>query len=101
VKKLPHIEIHQITTAQTAVARMKVGVDPFKDPKVRKAMKLAIDPATILKIAYRDLGAPADHHHCCPVHPDYAEVPKMGSRCGGGEENCWPRPGIRTGSRSN
>ena len=77
IKKLPTIEIHQITTAQTAVARMKVGEEPFKDPKVRKAMKLAIDAPTILKIAYRDLGAPADHHHCCPVHPDYAEVPVM------------------------
>jgi peptide/nickel transport system substrate-binding protein len=77
IKKIPGIEIHSITTAQTGVARMKVGAEPFKDPKVRKAMKLAIDSPTILKIAYRDLGAPGDHHHVCPVHPDYAEVPVM------------------------
>jgi peptide/nickel transport system substrate-binding protein len=74
VKKLPHIEIHQITTAQTAVARMKVGSDPFKDPKVRLAMRKAVDPAKTLKIAYRDLGAPGEHHHCSPVHPDYAQI---------------------------
>jgi peptide/nickel transport system substrate-binding protein len=75
IKKLPHIEIHQITTAQTAVARTKVGHKPFDDPRVRKAMKLAVDPAVVLKIAYRDLGAPGEHHHVAPVHPDYAQLP--------------------------
>jgi peptide/nickel transport system substrate-binding protein len=77
IKKLPDIEIHQVTTAQTGVARMKVGAEPFKDPRVRKAFKLAVDPATVLKIAYRDLGAPGEHHHVCPVHPDYVELPPM------------------------
>jgi peptide/nickel transport system substrate-binding protein len=75
VKKLPTIEVHQITTAQTAVARTKVGQKPFDDPRVRKAMRLAIDQASVLKIAYRDLGAIGEHHHVCPVHPDYAELP--------------------------
>jgi peptide/nickel transport system substrate-binding protein len=75
VKKVPGIEVHQITTAQTAVARTKVGHKPFDDPRVRKAMRLAVDQATVLKIAYRDLGAPGEHHHVSPVHPDYAELP--------------------------
>ena len=43
IKKIPGIEIHTITTAQTGVARMKMGAEPFEDPNVRKAMKLAID----------------------------------------------------------
>ncbi len=77
IKKIPGLELHQITTAQTACARMKMGHKPFDDPRVRKALRLATDSASILKIAYRDLGAPGDHHHCCPVHPDYAEVPVM------------------------
>lgn len=77
VQGIRDIEIHRITTAKTAVARMKVGADPFKDAKVRKAMKLAIDPAAVLRIAHRDLGAPGEHHHVSPAHPDYAEVPVM------------------------
>jgi peptide/nickel transport system substrate-binding protein len=74
VKGIPGIEIHRITTAKTAVARMKVGADPFKDAKVRKAMRLAVDPAAVLRIAHRDLGAPGEHHHVCPAHPDYARL---------------------------
>ena len=77
VQAIPNIEIHRITTAKTAVARMKVGADPFKDARVRRAMKLAVDPAAVLKIAHRDLGAPGEHHHVSPAHPDYAAVPVM------------------------
>ncbi|NJO23283.1 MAG: ABC transporter substrate-binding protein [Sphingomonadales bacterium] len=78
VKGIPGIEIHRITTAKTAVARMKVGADPFKDARVRKAMKLAVDPAAVLRIAHRDLGAPGEHHHVCPAYPDYAWIEPFG-----------------------
>ena len=73
-KKLKHIEIHHATTAQTAVARMKVDSDPFKDPKVRKAVRMAIDPAACLKIAHRGLGAPGESHHVAPIHPEYVKT---------------------------
>ena len=79
---------------------MKMGAEPFKDPKVRKAMKLAIDAPTILKIAYRDLGAPGDHHHVCPVHPDYAEVPVM-TRDVEAAKKLLAEPVTRTASRSS
>src|SRR6185369_11376610 len=38
-KKLPHIEVHTVTTAQTAVARMHCDKAPFDNPKVRKAVR--------------------------------------------------------------
>ena len=73
-KKLGHIEVHEVTTAQTAVARMHCDEDPFKDPRVRKAVRMAIDPAAVLKIAHRGLGAPGESHHVAPVHPEYVKV---------------------------
>jgi peptide/nickel transport system substrate-binding protein len=75
IQKLPHIELHKINTAQTAVARMKVGAKPFDDPRVRKAMRLAIDVAAVSRIAYGELGTPAQHHHVSPVHPEFVDMP--------------------------
>lgn len=75
VQKLPNIEIHKITTAQTAVARTHCNEKPFDDPRVRKAMRLAIDVAAVSKIAYRDLGTAAQHHHVAPVHPEFVDKP--------------------------
>ncbi|MES1153166.1 MAG: ABC transporter substrate-binding protein [Dongia sp.] len=74
-KKLKHIEVHHVTTAQTAVARMHCDADPFKDPRVRKAVRMAINPEALLKIAHRGLGAPGESHHVAPVHPEYVKVP--------------------------
>lgn len=73
-KKLEHIQIHEVTTAQTAVARMRVDSDPFKDPRVRKAVRMAINPEATLKIAHRGLGAPGESHHVAPVHPEYVKT---------------------------
>jgi peptide/nickel transport system substrate-binding protein len=74
---MPDIRLHQVMTAHTAVARMKVGVKPFDDARVRRAFRLAIDPAAVLREAHRDLGAPGEHHHVAPVHPDYAALPPI------------------------
>jgi peptide/nickel transport system substrate-binding protein len=76
VKKLDHVHIYQVTTAQTAVARMHCDVKPFTDPKVRKAFRMAVNPGALLKIAHRDLGAPGESHHVAPVHPEYVKVPE-------------------------
>jgi peptide/nickel transport system substrate-binding protein len=73
-KKLPHIDVHEVTTAQTAVARMHVDKAPFDNPKVRKAVRMALNPEALLKIAHRGLGAPGDSHHVAPVHPEYVKV---------------------------
>ncbi|MEH6579721.1 MAG: ABC transporter substrate-binding protein [Amphritea sp.] len=78
VEKLPHLNIYSALTSDTAVARMQVDRPEFKDPRVRKAVKLAIDTQKCLEIAHQGLGAPGEHHHVCSVHPDYYKLPFMG-----------------------
>ncbi len=74
-KNIPGIVIHEVTTAQTGVARVQVNRDEFKDPRIRKAMRLAVDSQRVLELAHRNLGAVGEHHHVCPIHPDYKELP--------------------------
>ncbi len=77
IRTLPHVTIYEAATAKTAVVRTKVTEKPFDDPRVRKALRLATDSAAVLTIALRDLGLPGEHHHVCPIHPEYAELPAM------------------------
>ncbi len=74
-KAMPHLTIHEALTAQTGVARVQVDREEFSDPRVRKAMRLAVDTPRCLELAHRGLGAPGEHHHVCPVHPDYQKLP--------------------------
>ncbi len=77
VLKMEHIQLYESATAQTGVARMQPIHDQWKDPRVRKAMRLAIDTEKVLQIAYGGNGLPGEHHHVCPVHPEYAKLPFM------------------------
>ena len=77
LQKIPNVLIHHVATAQTGVARMHQDSDLFKDPKVRKAMRLAVNQPEVLRIAYLGLGLPAEHHHVAPVHPEYYKLPFM------------------------
>ena len=77
VRVIPGAVIHSADTAQTAVARVQVDLPLFEDPRVRMALKLAIDPARVLEIAHRGLGKPGEHHHVCPIHPDYFRLQPM------------------------
>ena len=74
LKQLPHLQLYQVPTANTATARMH-PIKPFDDSRVRQAMRLAIDPAVILQISQRGFGGPGEHHHVSPVHPEYAKLP--------------------------
>jgi len=76
-KAIPNVDLYSANTAQTAVARVQVDRPEFSDPRVRKAMRLAIDSPSILEIGHRGLGAPGEHHHVAPVHPDYYPLPPM------------------------
>ncbi|MFQ5984917.1 MAG: ABC transporter substrate-binding protein [Alphaproteobacteria bacterium] len=76
-KDMPHVEIYEVATAQTGVVRGKVNQKPFDDPRVRKALRLGIDTPSILQLAHRGLGAAGEHHHVCPIHPEYAKLPSM------------------------
>ena len=71
------ITVHEATTAKTGVARGQVDAAPFDDPRVRKALRLGVDSARCLELAHRNSGAPGEHHHVSPVHPDYAPLPVM------------------------
>jgi peptide/nickel transport system substrate-binding protein len=75
LKKMDYLQMYQITTAQTGVARMQVIHDTWKDPRVRKAMRLALDTEKLLQVAHMGLGAPGEHHHASLVQPDYYKLP--------------------------
>ena len=77
LKSLPDVELFQVPTAETAVMRMKVTEPPFDDPRVRQAMRYAVDPDSIYKTALQGLGTAGEHHHVAAIHPEYAELPKI------------------------
>lgn len=75
---LDHVAVYQTQTAETAVVRGKVDRPPFDDPRVRRALRHAVDPARATELALRGIGAPGEHHHVSPIHPEYAELPAFG-----------------------
>ncbi|HUF45979.1 MAG TPA: ABC transporter substrate-binding protein [Aestuariivirgaceae bacterium] len=74
-KDMEHVDIHEVVTANTAVVRMRLDAPEFQDPRVRQALRYATDQAKTVQIATGDLGAEAEHHHVCEVHPDYEKLP--------------------------
>ena len=67
----------EAVTSATIAVRWNQGSDLYKDVKVRKGMQLAVNNATILELGYANLGKPAENHHVCPIHPEYAELPPL------------------------
>ena len=67
----------EAVTAATLCVRFNQNQEPYNDPKVRKALQMAVDPAVILELGYAGNGSVAEHHHVCPIHPEYAEIPKV------------------------
>ncbi|MCV6592048.1 MAG: ABC transporter substrate-binding protein [Silicimonas sp.] len=72
----------EVVTAATIVVRPNQlaevdGKQPYADRRVRKALQLAVDQAVCLELGYGNRGVPAEHHHCAPVHPEYAELPPV------------------------
>jgi peptide/nickel transport system substrate-binding protein len=69
-------QIHQVDSAECAVARMK-PVKPFDDPRVRLAMRLAVDPKAVALAALRTAGVPGEHHQVSRGMPDFGDVAVM------------------------
>ncbi|MBX3576757.1 MAG: ABC transporter substrate-binding protein [Rhizobiaceae bacterium] len=67
----------EVSTASTIVLRTNVNNKPYDDKRVRNAIQLAVDNATVLKLGYNDAGTVGENHHVCPIHPEYAELPKV------------------------
>jgi peptide/nickel transport system substrate-binding protein len=76
-EKVPGIKIWDVVTAQTAIARMQMDVEPYTNKALRRAAQACIDHDRLLELAHRGLGAPAEDHHVAPIHPEYAELPKI------------------------
>ena len=68
---------YTIATANTMVARMNVGQEPYTDKRVRQALQAAVDNAVVLELGISGLGTVAENHHVSPIHPEYAELPKQ------------------------
>jgi len=75
IEAIPHAELHEVVTAQTAILRMQVDKPPFSDKRVRQAIQACCDHEAILDIAYFGYGVPAEDHHVAPIHPEYFELP--------------------------
>ena len=67
----------EVSTSATVVLRTNIANKPYDDKRVRNALQLAVDNATVLKLGYNDAGTVAENHHVCPIHPEYAELPKV------------------------
>lgn len=69
--------VHEAQTAATAVVQMKVPEPPFDDPRVRLAMRVAMDSDRVVDLAVQGRGLAGEHHFVCPIHPEYYPLAKM------------------------
>ncbi|MDX1742694.1 MAG: ABC transporter substrate-binding protein [Ruegeria sp.] len=70
---------NSVDTAATVLARCNQtaevdGKMVYADARVRRALALAVDNATVLELAYNNLGSVAENHHVSPNHPEYADI---------------------------
>jgi len=77
VRGMKGISLYAADTAQTAVARMKVGQAPFDNKKLRQAMQACLDHNKLLEIAHQGVGKPGEDHHVAPIHPEYFALPPL------------------------
>jgi peptide/nickel transport system substrate-binding protein len=61
-------------TAATIAVRFNQDAEAYKDVRVRKAIQMAVDNAVVLELGYAGRGEPAENHHVCPIHPEYAQL---------------------------
>lgn len=71
------LQLSEVVTANTVTARTNVSNQPYDDQRVRQALQLAVDNAVVLQLGYDNAGDAAENHHVSPIHPEYAELPKI------------------------
>jgi peptide/nickel transport system substrate-binding protein len=75
LKDDPNVTVLPSATAGTQVLRMRVDMDPWKDNRVRMALKLCQHREKILALAFFNQGLQGHDFHVCPLHPEYCEKP--------------------------
>jgi len=70
-----NLVIEGLPTGICRVMRMRVDLDPWKDNKVRQALKLCQNREKILSLAYFGQGLQGGDFHVYPKHPEYCEKP--------------------------
>ncbi|MEL6645581.1 MAG: ABC transporter substrate-binding protein [Pseudomonadota bacterium] len=68
---------NEVVSAGTILARAKQTEGPYGDVRVRRALAMAVDNATVLELGYSGLGEAAQNHHVCPIHPEYADIDRI------------------------
>ncbi len=76
------LQQNETVTAATIVLRTNQltevnGKKPYADVRVRRALSMAVDNSVLLELGVNGLGIPAQNHHVCPIHPEYAEVDRL------------------------
>ncbi len=64
----------EAVTSSTIAVRFNQDAELYKDGAVRRALQKAVDNSVVLELGYAALGTPAENHHVCPIHPEYAEL---------------------------
>jgi peptide/nickel transport system substrate-binding protein len=75
LRNQPNLQLYEVPTGDGPCLRFRVDQKPFDDPKVRLALKLAVDNAAIVKLVLGDMGTAGEDHMVAPVHPEYFALP--------------------------
>ncbi|MBE2277366.1 MAG: ABC transporter substrate-binding protein [Rhodobacteraceae bacterium] len=67
----------EANTSATLAVRFNQLAEEYKDVNVRRALQMAVDNNVVLELGYDNLGKPAENHHVCPIHPEYAQLPPL------------------------
>jgi peptide/nickel transport system substrate-binding protein len=67
----------EAVTSSTLAVRFNQAQEPYTNVAVRRALQMAVDNSIVLELGYNSLGTPAENHHVCPIHPEYAELPPL------------------------
>lgn len=75
LRSQPNLQLYEVLTGDGPCLRFRVDQKPFDDPRVRLALKLAVDNAAIVKLVLGDMGTAGEDHMVAPVHPEYFGLP--------------------------